>query len=170
VVAAHCGRRGAHGARFDRLVGADALPAGNWQSRDEATRPITSNPWDKRAKAAGCVTIIRAFVDPTRRAVVQIRPLVSEDDAQRVLSTFPSLIDRADTRVVSSKEVTAPPVNGASAGWAHEALYVGRLVAMTLAVVSGRHVVSIRTRGARGAWSWAQLRDVLAAQLLLLNK
>src|SRR5207248_2857996 len=101
------GKRGARRAEgsFVQLVGAAVLPAGDWQSQDGATLPITSEPWDERAKAAGCVTVVRTFADPMRGAVVQIRPLASEPDAHQVLSTFPALIDRADRKVASAKVV-----------------------------------------------------------------
>lgn len=95
------------------LVSVDALPQGSWTIRDDATAPTTRRAWDRRAKAAGCVTVIRSFSDGRRTLRVQVRPLTRPEDALRVMKRMPETMAtsvRLDSnwRVVDIAKVAVP--------------------------------------------------------------
>jgi hypothetical protein len=163
---------------FSPLIGVGALPSGEWTVTNAATAPITGKAWDKRARVAGCVTVIRTFTEEGRRVMrVQVRPMASTGDALSVLSSFETLLQKSHADLIgkaalSERRVELPSdmIGGAVQLAGYESVLIRGLRGMTLGAVHHSEVVSVSAYGRTGIWTWAQIASAMQEQLKLLAR
>jgi hypothetical protein len=152
------------------------LPGTGWRMLDERcwrTGATAHEPWERRARALGCVSAWRSFEQrPAGRWLwTQIVPLASDEDGVEALKVLPSRLManwRAHVTVTSRREVDGLDVPGTQAVWAEEHTTAGEAgtgVARMLAWVADSAVAALSFASVDPiAWSWDEVTALATAQ------
>jgi hypothetical protein len=157
------------------LLEAFDLPGPDWTVKDERTWRTgvdATTDWQRRAKAAGCVTAWRSFeqIGRSRWLWIQATPLVDAADAVSALADLPARMLRnlgAKVRVVEEREVAPPAPLTTATAWAVEQRAEGRIGAsVTLLLISavGRNLVAVAGSGLGQPWTWDDIGQLAQRQ------
>jgi hypothetical protein len=174
-VLAQLGRKPGGSQALSQILDPADLPGRGWTVMDQRTWRTGSDPttdWQRRAKAAACITAWRSFeqTGAKRGLWIQATPVVDSADAASALSQLPERMLRnlrANVRVVEEREVPPPAPLTSEIAWAWEQRAEGKIgesISLTLILASGRNVITVAGSGLDKSWTWGEMRDLAQCQ------
>jgi hypothetical protein len=159
------------------LLGASDLPGGGWRKLDERTwrSGLDGGEVAQRARQAGSITAWRSFVDGDEQGWLwlQVMPVASQADGISLMAELDGLFLRnlrAQVKVLSEREVPAPPISGVDQTWAYEQEAEGRNGASHALYLAFRIGTLVTVMSASGtAADWTQLAEIGGEQARRLH-
>ena len=172
---AQVGRKTGGAEALAQMLEPQDLPGQGWTIIDQRTWRTGSDAttdWQRRAKAAGCVTAWRSFEQTggARWLWIQTTPVVDAADAVSALTDLPDRMLRnlgAKVRVVDEREVLPPAPLTLDTAWALEQRVegnIGESINLMLIWAAARNVIALAASSLGLPWTWDQVSELAQRQ------